>query len=51
MTKPKISTTGWPLRGCEMSLLDIDERIVQVVQLADIRSSPITDLKEPTKPA
>lgn len=30
-----------------MSLLDIDERIIQIAELADLRSSPITDLKEP----
>lgn len=30
-----------------MSLLDIDERILQVVELVDLRSTPITDLKEP----
>ena len=50
MAKPKIST-DWlaGCAGCEMSLLDIDERIVQVAQLADIRSTPITDLKEPDK--
>ena len=30
-----------------MSLLDMDERILQVVELADLRSTPITDLKEP----
>jgi len=30
-----------------MSLLDIDERIIAVAELADIRSTPITDLKEP----
>ncbi len=30
-----------------MSLLDIDERILTVAELADIRSTPITDLKEP----
>jgi NAD-reducing hydrogenase small subunit len=30
-----------------MSLLDIDERIATVLELADLRSSPITDLKEP----
>jgi len=27
----------------------MDERILQVVELADLRSSPITDLKEPDK--
>jgi NAD-reducing hydrogenase small subunit len=50
MAKPKIST-DWlaGCAGCEMSLLDIDERIVQVAELLDIRSTPITDLKEPDK--
>lgn len=48
MAKPKISS-DWMAgcAGCHMSLLDIDERIVQVVELADLRSTPITDLKEP----
>ncbi len=30
-----------------MSLLDMDERIIKVAELADLRSTPITDLKEP----
>jgi NAD-reducing hydrogenase small subunit len=30
-----------------MSLLDMDERIVEIAGLVDIRSTPITDLKEP----
>jgi NAD-reducing hydrogenase small subunit len=30
-----------------MSLLDMDERILQVVELAELRATPITDLKEP----
>jgi NAD-reducing hydrogenase small subunit len=30
-----------------MSLLDIDERLLEIAQLADIRATPITDLKEP----
>lgn len=30
-----------------MSLLDIDERIIKIAELADIRATPITDLKEP----
>jgi NAD-reducing hydrogenase small subunit len=30
-----------------MSLLDVDERILKIVELADLRSTPITDLKEP----
>lgn len=48
MAKPKISS-DWlaGCSGCHMSLLDIDERIIQIAELADIRSTPITDLKEP----
>ena len=30
-----------------MSLLDIDERLLQIAELADIRATPITDLKQP----
>jgi len=33
--------------GCHMSLLDIDDRIVQLVELVQFTSSPITDIKEP----
>jgi NAD-reducing hydrogenase small subunit len=32
-----------------MSFLDIDERIVQLVELVDLRATPITDLKHPDK--
>ena len=48
MSKPKISS-DWMAgcAGCHMSLLDIDERIVTVAELADLRSTPITDLKTP----
>lgn len=48
MTKPKISS-DWlaGCAGCHMSLLDIDERIVTVAELADLRSTPVTDLKKP----
>lgn len=48
MAKPKIAT-DWMCgcAGCHMSLLDIDERIIKIAELADLRSSPITDLKEP----
>src|SRR5512138_1948829 len=48
MAKPKISS-DWlcGCAGCHMSLLDIDERIIQVAELADLRSTPVTDLKEP----
>ena len=48
MPKPKISS-DWMCgcAGCHMSLLDIDERIIKIAELADIRATPITDLKEP----
>jgi NAD-reducing hydrogenase small subunit len=48
MAKPKISS-DWlaGCAGCHMSLLDIDERIIKVAELADIRATPITDLKQP----
>jgi NAD-reducing hydrogenase small subunit len=48
MAKPKISS-DWlaGCAGCHMSLLDMDERIVAIAELVDIRSTPITDLKEP----
>ena len=48
MAKPKIAT-DWMCgcAGCHMSLLDMDERILQVVELADLRSTPVTDLKQP----
>ncbi len=48
MAKPKISS-DWMAgcAGCHMSLLDIDERIVEIASLVDIRATPITDLKEP----
>jgi len=48
MAKPKVAS-DWMAgcAGCHMSLLDMDERILQVAELADIRATPITDLKEP----
>ncbi|HWR65692.1 MAG TPA: NADP oxidoreductase [Bellilinea sp.] len=48
MTKPKVAS-DWlaGCAGCHMSLLDIDERIVTLVEVADLRATPITDLKEP----
>lgn len=33
--------------GCHMSFLDIDERIVQLLEHVQLRSTPITDLKHP----
>jgi NAD-reducing hydrogenase small subunit len=48
MAKPKIAS-DWlaGCAGCHMSLLDMDERIVKIAELVDIRATPITDLKEP----
>jgi NAD-reducing hydrogenase small subunit len=48
MAKPKVAS-DWicGCAGCHMSLLDMDERIVKVIELADLRSTPITDLKHP----
>ncbi len=33
--------------GCHMSLLDIDERLVALLDRVELRSMPITDLKHP----
>ena len=33
--------------GCEMSVLDIDERIVELLKHVQLLSTPITDLKHP----
>lgn len=46
MAKPKIATahlTG--CFGCHMSFLDIDERLVQLIELVDFDKSPIDDIK------
>ena len=48
MAKPKISS-DWlaGCAGCHMSLLDMDERIADIIEVADLRATPITDLKQP----
>ena len=50
MAKVKIAT-DWlaGCAGCHMSLLDIDEKIVSLIESVEFTSSPITDLKEPPK--
>jgi len=50
MAKIKIAT-DWlaACAGCHMSLLDIDERIVALLEHVEFTSSPITDLKHPPK--
>ncbi|MCL0078269.1 NADP oxidoreductase [Dehalococcoidia bacterium] len=50
MTKVKIATDWLDIcSGCHMSLLDIDERIVELVKHVQFTSSPITDFKHPPK--
>src|SRR3989338_8707607 len=48
MAQKKKIATVWlaGCSGCHMSLLDIDERILDVAKLADIVKSPIVDGKE-----
>lgn len=51
MAKPKIATahlTG--CFGCHMSILDIDEKIIDLVELVDFDKSPIDDIKRFTGP-
>jgi NAD-reducing hydrogenase small subunit len=50
MAKIKIAT-DWlaACAGCHMSLLDIDERIVGLMEHLEFTSSPVTDLKHPPK--
>jgi NAD-reducing hydrogenase small subunit len=46
MAKPRIATTSLAgCFGCHMSLLDIDERILELVELVDFDKSPIDDIK------
>ena len=46
MAKPKIATTSLcGCFGCHMSFLDIDERILQLVDLIEFDRSPINDIK------
>jgi len=48
ITKRKKLATIWlgGCSGCHMSLLDMDERILEIARLADIVKSPIVDTKE-----
>ncbi len=51
MSKPIIATASLAgCFGCHMSLLDIDERILQLVELVEFNKSPINDIKKFTKP-
>ncbi len=48
MAKVKIAS-DWlaGCAGCHMSLLDIDERLLALLERAELRATPITDLKHP----
>ncbi|MBI3946493.1 MAG: NADP oxidoreductase [Armatimonadetes bacterium] len=48
MAKVKIATEWLAgCAGCHMSLLDLDEELVAILDAVEITSSPITDLKHP----
>ena len=47
MSKPKLATASLAgCFGCHMSVLDIDERILELVKLIDFDKSPVDDIKE-----
>ena len=47
MSKPKVATTSLcGCFGCHMSILDIDERIVELADIVEFDKSPINDIKE-----
>jgi NAD-reducing hydrogenase small subunit len=46
MSKPRVATVSLAgCFGCHMSLLDIDDRILQLIDLVDFDRSPIDDVK------
>lgn len=47
MGKPKVATASLcGCFGCHMSILDIDDRILKLIELVDFDKSPINDIKE-----
>lgn len=51
MSKPVIASASLAgCFGCHMSLLDIDERILPLLDLVEFNKSPIDDIKRFTKP-
>ena len=47
MSKPKVATASLAgCFGCHMSLLDIDDRILKLIELVDFDKSPVDDIKE-----
>lgn len=50
MSKPVLATTSLSgCFGCHMSLLDIDERILELIELVEFNKSPVDDIKTITK--
>ncbi len=51
MAKPLVATAPFTgCFGCHMSFLDIDERILELVDLVEFDKSPIDDIKTFTRP-
>jgi NAD-reducing hydrogenase small subunit len=51
MSKPIIATASLAgCFGCHMSVLDIDAKILQLIELVEFNKSPIDDIKSFTKP-
>ncbi len=47
MDKPKVATASLAgCFGCHMSILDIDERILKLVELVEFDKSPVDDIKK-----
>lgn len=50
MSKPIVATTSLAgCFGCHMSLLDIDDRILELIELVEFNKSPVDDIKKFTK--
>lgn len=50
MSKPRVATTSLAgCFGCHMSLLDIDDRILELIELVDFDRSPVDDIKHITQ--
>jgi NAD-reducing hydrogenase small subunit len=51
MSKPVIATASLAgCFGCHMSILDIDDRILKLIDLVEFNKSPIDDIKKFSKP-
>jgi len=51
MSKPVIATASLAgCFGCHMSILDIDDRILKLIELVEFHKSPVDDIKTFSKP-